>query len=51
MGKLKKFRDANNHMKGWINVGSSKGGCRIRLTDEFPIAILNTTEQSKIRKL
>ena len=45
------FRDANNHMKEWINVGSSKGGCRITLTDEFPIAKLNTVEQSPIKKL
>lgn len=45
------FRDANNHMKDWINVGSSKGGCRITLTDEFPIAKLDTLSQSAIKKL
>lgn len=46
-----RFRDANNHMKEWINVGSSKGGCRITLTDEFPIAKLDTVQQSPIKKL
>lgn len=45
------FRAANNHMKEWINVGSSKGGCRITLTDEFPIAKLDTVQQSPIKKL
>lgn len=45
------FRDANNHMKDWINIGSSKGGCRITLTDEFPIAKLDTLSQSAIKKL
>lgn len=46
-----RFRDANSDMKKWINVGSSKGSCRITATDEFPIASLNTLTQSPIQKL
>lgn len=46
-----RFRDANSDMKKWINVGSTKGGCRITATDEFPIASLNTITQSPIKKL
>ena len=43
-----RFRDANSDMKKWINVGSSKGGCRITATDEFPIASFNTLTNSPI---
>ena len=46
-----RFRAANSDMKKWISVGSSKGGCRITATDEFPIASLNTLTQSPIQKL
>ncbi|EGO2842887.1 hypothetical protein IBQ15_002643 [Enterococcus faecalis] len=45
------FRNANGHMKEWIAVGSSKGGIRITVTDEFPIAQLDTVEQSPIKVL
>lgn len=46
-----RFKDANSDMKKWISVGSSKGGCRVTATDEFPIASLNTVTQSPIQKL
>ncbi|WP_430618176.1 hypothetical protein [Enterococcus sp. DIV1054d] len=46
-----RFRDGNNDRKKWISVDSAKGGIRITLTDEFPIANLKTTTQSPIKKL
>ncbi|MBF8808741.1 MAG: hypothetical protein IC227_11480 [Enterococcus lacertideformus] len=46
-----RFRDGSSTMKSWINVGSSKGGSRMTLTEEFPIATLNTTYQSPIKPL
>lgn len=45
------FRSANSDMKRWLDVGSSKGGCRITLTEEFPISSLGSTTQSAIKKL
>lgn len=45
------FRDAQKDMKKWINKGSSKGGCRVTLTDEFPISYLSSQKQTKIKKL
>lgn len=45
------FRSANSDMKRWLDVGSSKGGCRIILTEEFPISSLGSTTQSAIKKL
>lgn len=38
-------------MKSWINVGSSIGGSWMTLTEEFPIATLNTTSQSPVKPL
>lgn len=45
------FRYANSDMKRWLDVDSSKGGCRITLTEEFPISSLGSTTQSAIKKL
>ncbi len=39
---------AQSDVKTMINNGKSKGGCRITLTDEFPIASLTSTSQSKL---
>lgn len=46
-----RFRDGSATMRSWINVGSTKGGSRMTLTEEFPIATLNTTSQSPIKPL
>lgn len=42
---------ASNTMKSWINVGSSRGGVRITLTEQFAISSLNSQKQSPIKKL
>lgn len=39
---------AQSDVKTMINNGKSNGGCRITLTDEFPIASLTSTSQSKL---
>ncbi|WP_314065978.1 hypothetical protein [uncultured Vagococcus sp.] len=41
----------SNDMKRWIDVGSSKGGVRMTLTEEFPISSIGSTSQAKIQKL
>ncbi|HJD99158.1 hypothetical protein [Levilactobacillus brevis] len=46
-----RFNDAQNDMKRWIRKDSSKGGCRVTATDEFPIASLGSQKQAKIQKL
>lgn len=45
------FDEAQRDMKKWISKGSSKGGCRVTATDEFPIASLGSQKQTNIRKL
>lgn len=45
------FKDGSSTMRSWINVGSSKGGSRMTLTEEFPIGTLNTTSQSPVKPL
>ncbi|MDR3242060.1 MAG: glycine zipper family protein [Lactobacillaceae bacterium] len=44
-------KDAQNDMKKWIDVGSTKGGARVTLTAEFPIDSVDTTTQCKVRKI
>jgi len=38
-------------MAQWIQAGSTKGGCRITLTDHFPIDSVNSQTSCKVRKL
>ncbi|MBF0799112.1 hypothetical protein IR166_28785 [Enterococcus faecalis] len=44
-------RSASNTIQSWINVGSSKGGVRVTLVEQFPISSLNSQSQAKIKKL
>lgn len=39
---------AQSDVKRMINKGRSKGGCRMTITDEFPIASINSKKQAKI---
>ena len=43
-----RFDDAQKDVKKMINKGRRKGGCRITLTDEFPIKSLKSTKQARI---
>ena len=40
--------EAQKDVKKMINKNRSKGGCRVTLTDEFPISSLNSRKQAKI---
>ncbi|KPG72200.1 hypothetical protein [Enterococcus sp. RIT-PI-f] len=44
-------RGASNTMQSWINAGSSKGGVRITIVEQFAISNINSQTQAKIKKL
>ncbi|QBO37380.1 hypothetical protein EQG49_13335 [Periweissella cryptocerci] len=48
---IERANAAQSDIKAWIAKGSSKGGARITVTDEFPISSLKSIKQAKIKKL
>ena len=44
----KHFGEAQSDVKKMINKGRSRGGCRVTITDEFPIKSINSLKQARL---